>query len=114
MPGSDGDGHLVIFWSRAPRDLCWIREGRPPTRPCLIRVFLFPVTVVARRQAKRTKVHLKIMPPPNASKRYSKTLGKYNIGVLGARGNAFSSTGPVSPTSPKSQQDLGSLCVSMR
>lgn len=67
-----------------------------------------------RRQVKRTKVNLKLDPPAAVSKRYSKTLGKYNIGVLGGRSNTLSGSGAGGASSPKGGHDQGSLCVSMR
>lgn len=88
-------------------------------------------------QARRTKVDMKVAPPPVDSSRFSKTLGKYNINIktpniniktpninmpniLGGGGARSPSASPTRGRSPSASPtrappaDLGMLCVSMR
>ncbi|CAM9948440.1 unnamed protein product [Ectocarpus sp. 12 AP-2014] len=88
-----------------------------------------PIASFKEPKAKRTKLEMKIAPPPPATSRYSKTLGKYNINIktpsiniktpniLGGGGRSPSASPPRGrspPASPvREPPDLGTLCVSM-
>lgn len=99
--------------------------------PRLAEATLSPSTLLCIRQAKRTKLEMKIAPPPPATSRYSKTLGKYNINIktpniniktpniLGGGGRSPSASPPRGRSPPASPvrgepPDLGTLSVSMR
>ncbi|CAM9346290.1 unnamed protein product, partial [Scytosiphon promiscuus] len=89
-----------------------------------------PIASFKEPKAKRTKVEMKVAPPPPAVSRYSKTIGKYNINIktpniktpnisiLGGGGRSPSASPPRGGRSPpgsptREPPDLGMLCVSM-